>query len=158
MPPTAKYYLSVSLSSKGVPDKSSLAQGTDVCTYTNTQWVFHFAVSCHCRCERLPSSPSLSTHPLMAVAGLKRRGRTGDVETDGCWHQPKTRVWQKWAQRETERDYPIWAWFCSTSQQQNTDSENENKVSCRLNTCYCSALFWSDLQFWLHSKYSNYVS
>lgn len=37
MPPTAKYYLSVSLSSKGVPDKSSLAQGTDVCTHTQTR-------------------------------------------------------------------------------------------------------------------------
>lgn len=112
-------------------------------THTNTQWVFHFAVSCHCRYERLPSSPSLSTHPFMAVAGLKRRGRTGDVETDGCWHQPKTRVWQKWAQREAERDYPIWAWFCSTSQQQTTDSENKNKGSCRLNTLlFCTVLIW----------------
>lgn len=37
------------------------------------------------------SSAPPPQHTLVAVAGLKRRGRTGDVETDGCWHQLKTR-------------------------------------------------------------------
>lgn len=30
-----------------------------------------------------------SSTPTRAVAGLKRRGRTGAVETDGDWHQLK---------------------------------------------------------------------
>ena len=37
-----------------------------------------------------PPPPPPPEHTLVAVAGLKRHGRTGDVETDGCWHQLKT--------------------------------------------------------------------
>lgn len=62
---------------------------------TNTQ---HTHVHTHTRyCTQLSAVyvtvrcfPPPPPHTLLAVAGLKRGGWTGDVETDGCWQGLKT--------------------------------------------------------------------
>lgn len=75
-----------------MPGRSSLTWWSHKNTHTksdsSSQYTGYFIVlsAVSVAVSSLPPQP----HTLMVVADLKRRGRTGDVETDGCWHQLKT--------------------------------------------------------------------